>query len=746
MKKTLMIAATLALVSGSAQAWESLIARHYGAANPTNENWSLNEWAGTVSTWGHSTDPAWVISDNDGGGGVNYNFLLDDATQTNMTANGWKLTVDAKSQWTKLNSAAMVSVPTQQGVYQLKFGKVAGEQVVQLYNFVTNSLTLVGAVTNAVDDYHVTELVYDGNASGFVDMFFDGAEVFSNVTSSGAGHYPFFGSGSSADIGEGRYREVTLENYSGGSVIVSHVGAADPTSEGWNRNAFAGVVNLWGHGTDPAWVVSDNDSGGGANYNFFLSDAAQTNMSNYGWKLTVDAKSQWTTLNSAAMVSVPSLQGIYQLKLGKVAGEQVIQLWTASGSLSLYGAVTNAIDDYHVTELVYDGNSAGGVDMFVDGIQVFSNVTSSGGGNYPFFGSGSSADKGEGRYRKVELRTLSGKNTIVSGSFSIGYGVDSGSGWSTNEYGAAWDSDVGSDFELKHEFTEPGGGFSDNGPTFVNGILESGVPGDYSRMVRMSDAPLSFAVTGQYIGSALSPGATNVTTTLVIDNVSIYGYRNEAAGEGDVSTWWSEGSVTSSPTTIITNHYGWGNAGLWKPIKWNPEDSAMAGSDQVVRTFTMNVGDGTLVSMEGFEISGHIELSYVFLTSGGTPYWWLEQQNPAWTNDYETVAATDHDGDGALTGDEYFAGTDPNDPNSAFALEMIDHVISFDTVEATMPPPGRLPYERRYSLESTTSLITVPWQSLPGYTNILGTGQTVIYTNTPSSDTDFFIGRVWLGE
>ncbi|MEN8253923.1 MAG: hypothetical protein ABFR33_00490, partial [Verrucomicrobiota bacterium] len=351
MKKILTIAAVLALVSSSAQAWESLIARHYGANNPTNENWNLNEWSGAVTTSANATDPSWVIADYWTGGGLNYNFFLDDTTKTNMNDNGWKLTVDAYAQ-TNLNSAIMASVPSPQGVYQLKLGKIAGQQVIQLWTSVSNSMSLYGAVTNAVDGFHVPELIYDGNASGEVDMYVDGVLKFDNVTSDGAGSYPFFGSGSSADIGEGRYKEVTLEIYLG-STIVSHVGDNDPATEGWNENGFGGVVALWGHGTDPAWVVSDNNSGGGANYNFFMDDATQTNMSNYGWKLTVDAYAPWTRLNSAAMISIPTQQGDYQLKLGKVAGAQVIQLWTVSGSLSLYGAVTNAVNYYHTTELVY---------------------------------------------------------------------------------------------------------------------------------------------------------------------------------------------------------------------------------------------------------------------------------------------------------------------------------------------------------------------------------------------------------
>jgi hypothetical protein len=50
---------------------------------------------------------------------------------------------------------------------------------------------------------------------------------------------------------------------------------------------------------------------------------------------------------------------------------------------------------------------------------------------------------------------------------------------------------------------------------------------------------------------------------------------------------------------------------------------------------------------------------------------WLASMNPAWSNDFEAAVLIDHDGDGLLTWQEYWAGTDPMDSNSVFRIDSI---------------------------------------------------------------------------
>ncbi|MEN8253921.1 MAG: exo-alpha-sialidase [Verrucomicrobiota bacterium] len=130
-------------------------------------------------------------------------------------------------------------------------------------------------------------------------------------------------------------------------------------------------------------------------------------------------------------------------------------------------------------------------------------------------------------------------------------------------------------------------------------------------------------------------------------------------------------------------------------------------------------------------------------TSGGTPHWWLAQENPVWTNDFEAAAANDFDNDGALTSNEYIAGTGSTDSNSVFVLNVDGTSVDFQTVETT-PQHGGL--NRWYSLQSSSNLPSGLWEGVPGYTNILGAGQSVVYSNSAPIDAEFFSGSVWLEE
>ena len=54
--------------------------------------------------------------------------------------------------------------------------------------------------------------------------------------------------------------------------------------------------------------------------------------------------------------------------------------------------------------------------------------------------------------------------------------------------------------------------------------------------------------------------------------------------------------------------------------------------------------------------------------------------------------------------------------------------------------------QRYYAIESAASLNAAqPWTGVAGWTNIQGAGQSVVYTNTASSQNLFFRARVWLG-
>ncbi|MBN1671119.1 MAG: hypothetical protein JXR37_08815, partial [Kiritimatiellae bacterium] len=109
----------------------------------------------------------------------------------------------------------------------------------------------------------------------------------------------------------------------------------------------------------------------------------------------------------------------------------------------------------------------------------------------------------------------------------------------------------------------------------------------------------------------------------------------------------------------------------------------------------------------------------------------------------------DKDGDGVSNLEEYIAGTDPSGGSSYFEVDVTrsgaEITVSFSTVAAS--GAGYEGKTRHYALERCTGASAqATWTAVPGYENIVGTGQTVTYTNTAPDARTFFRGRVWLAE
>ena len=93
----------------------------------------------------------------------------------------------------------------------------------------------------------------------------------------------------------------------------------------------------------------------------------------------------------------------------------------------------------------------------------------------------------------------------------------------------------------------------------------------------------------------------------------------------------------------------------------------------------------------------------------------------------------------------YIAGTDPNDPNSRFALS-VSLLGDRPTISFLGLGAHGLGYEgvsRYYAIEFTTNLES-GWFGLSPFTNILGTDQVVTITGTSSHPTAIYRARVWL--
>lgn len=137
------------------------------------------------------------------------------------------------------------------------------------------------------------------------------------------------------------------------------------------------------------------------------------------------------------------------------------------------------------------------------------------------------------------------------------------------------------------------------------------------------------------------------------------------------------------------------------------------------------------------------------LTGSGVPELWLNQINPAWTDNFSEHEQADTDGDGVPNGDEYVAGTDATQSQSVFRLELDMggglSVVSFPTVPYDGSAYG-LSGIRRYGLVQADDLLAPgSWVGVAGLTNVVGEGQTISYTNQlEAADRRFFRGRVWL--
>ncbi len=122
------------------------------------------------------------------------------------------------------------------------------------------------------------------------------------------------------------------------------------------------------------------------------------------------------------------------------------------------------------------------------------------------------------------------------------------------------------------------------------------------------------------------------------------------------------------------------------------------------------------------------------LAASNTPKWWLAQWYP--TNGLDAAATNDSDRDGMFTWAEYIAGTHPTNARSVWALRIGDtggQMVVWCPTFATGTAYDGL--NRYYALEYRTNLQVGGWLNVAGYTNILGLGQTLSFTNHSAGPT-----------
>jgi hypothetical protein len=181
-------------------------------------------------------------------------------------------------------------------------------------------------------------------------------------------------------------------------------------------------------------------------------------------------------------------------------------------------------------------------------------------------------------------------------------------------------------------------------------------------------------------------GSSGAGFTLVLDAAADTGLVSTPApvqltvvtdGNGTIATP-ADGAYTVGTTVEVNpvpaTYYSWGNWSGDVPGSQVNEDPLQLLMDQD-RTITANfVAD---------------------LAVNDVPHWWLAQFG--WTSDFDAFAVLDTDGDGLFAWEEFIAGTNPTDGNSALKVESIVLDPIFGDIEITWPSVAGKEY---YLLES----------------------------------------------
>jgi hypothetical protein len=114
-----------------------------------------------------------------------------------------------------------------------------------------------------------------------------------------------------------------------------------------------------------------------------------------------------------------------------------------------------------------------------------------------------------------------------------------------------------------------------------------------------------------------------------------------------------------------------------------------------------------------FAPAGGQTLARGMIASNDVPVWWLVEYDL--TNDYDTAAVGNPDGDPFSTDEEWIADTDPTGSNSYFRITAISN-NTFTTVHFDSSP------NRLYTLVACSNLTVTAWTNVPGAGPRLGVG------------------------
>ena len=236
--------------------------------------------------------------------------------------------------------------------------------------------------------------------------------------------------------------------------------------------------------------------------------------------------------------------------------------------------------------------------------------------------------------------------------------------------------------------------------------------------LRITNSPLTLGQT-QYVANGASV-AGNSFMTLSPTNISLiltnnaaltwlwttnYWLNTEAGAHGSVNVGdgWQPSGLTTAITASAQAYYHF--------INWtgdasggaNPLNLLMDRPKAVTPLFAENVTANT-----------------------STPEWWLAQYG--WTNNFESAATNDADGDGMSNWQEYIADTNPTNALSCFYIVSVSNSTS---LAVTYPSSA----SRKYTLYYRTDLTAGGWTNIPSQTGIPGSGGVDTLTDPSPTDT-----------
>jgi large repetitive protein len=198
--------------------------------------------------------------------------------------------------------------------------------------------------------------------------------------------------------------------------VFTHVGATNPTTEGWAAIGLGFSVTTGpltpdpGTGTD-AWSVVDPSTAGGSVrlYEQVPTAATHSMAASQGWSLSTEARFLQTGTGTFPAMNLEYATGSTRYVLAfdreDITGNPIVQLVdvaTGAGYIGPTFTLVGAGDGgYHTYDLIYDP-TAMSADLFVDGIERLSDYTGFAGAiDRVVWGAGASDGTGQGHFSSV---------------------------------------------------------------------------------------------------------------------------------------------------------------------------------------------------------------------------------------------------------------------------------------------------------------------------------------------------------